>query len=83
MSKGTRTAAVEMFPYHDQDEDSNNYLSFVFDNRLIVSVDLGKEDRAHEPLVDCMHMDTGEIIVPPTRMTETALALLLGSMAVR
>ena len=81
--KGTRTAAVEIFPYYAQDADANNYLSFVFDNRLIVSVDLGKEYRAHEPWVDCKHMDTGEIIVPLTRMTETELALLLGDMAAR
>ena len=82
--KGTRTSAIELFPYNAVGhEDSSNYISFIFDNRLIVSVDLGKKYRAHRPKVDCKNMDTGQVIVPSTRMTETELALLLGRMAKR
>jgi hypothetical protein len=79
-----RTSAVEIFPYNAMgDKTASNYVSFVFDNRLIVSVDLGKKYRNHRPKVDCENMDTGQVIVPPTRMTEAELVLLLGRMAKR
>jgi hypothetical protein len=79
-----RTSAVETFPYYALgNKDSANHVSFVFPNRYIVSVDLGKRWRAHCPLVGCADMDTGEVIVKQKRMTETKLAMLLAEIAAK
>ena len=74
-----RTAAVETFPYYALGmKDSTNSVAFVFENRLLVDIDLGKNWRSHRPKVSCRDMDTGEVIVQPARMTETELVVLLG-----
>jgi len=82
--EGRRTPAVETFPYYALgNKDSANHVSFVFPNRYIVSVNLGKKWRAHCPLVECTDMDTGEMILKRTRMTETKLAVFLARIAIK
>ena len=79
-----RGPAVETFPYYALGyRDSTNSMSFVFPNRYIVSIDLGKKWRAHCPVVQCSDMDTGEIILKQTRLTEVKLALFLAEIAVK
>ena len=82
--EGGRTPAVETFPYYALgNKDSANHVSFVFPNRYIVSINLGKKWRAHCPLVECTDMDTGEMILKRTRMTETKLAVFLARIAIK
>lgn len=79
-----RTPAVETFPYYALgDKDSANHVSFVFPNRYIVFIDLGKKWRAHCPVVQCSDMDTGEIVLKQTRLTETKLAVFLAKIAIK
>lgn len=80
--KGYRMPAVETFPYFALgDKDNGNFICFVFDNRYIVHIDLGKKWAAHWPKVACQDMDTGESILKTKRMTETDLAIFLGEIA--
>lgn len=80
--KGYRMPAVETFPYFALgNKDSENLICFVFDNRHIVHIDLGKKWAAHRPKVTCQDMDTGEFILKTKRMTETDLAIFLGEIA--
>ena len=81
-----RTSAVEIFPYHAMGytgEGSDNSVTFIFDNRLIVWISLGNRWRLHRPLISCQDMDTGEIVIQSRRMTETKLALTLADLARR
>ncbi len=80
--KGYRRPAVETFPYYAcGNKDSENHICFVFANRYIVHIDLGKKWAAHLPKVSCADMDTGESILKLRRMTETKLAIFLGKIA--
>ena len=87
LSKGNiqkRSPAVETFPYYALgDKDQTNIVGFVFPNRYIVFIDLGKKWRAHCPIVQCSDMDTGEIILKCTRLTEVKLAVFLAEIAVK
>lgn len=79
-----RTSAVEIFPYHAMGyigEGSDNVITFIFDNRLIVWISLGNRWRLHRPLISCQDMDTGESVIQSRRMTETKLALTLADLA--
>jgi hypothetical protein len=81
-----RTSAVEIFPYHAMGytgEGSDNVITFIFDNRLIVWISLGNRWRLRRPLVSCQDMDTGESVIQSQRMTETKLALTLANLACR
>ena len=69
-SKGYRKSAVETFPYYALgNKDSENWICFVFDNRYIVHIDLGKKWASHYPRVACDDMDTGESILKTKRMS--------------
>ena len=81
-----RTSAVEIFPYHAMGytgKGSDNCITFIFDNRLIVWISLGNYWRLRRPLVSCQDMDSGESVIRSQRMTETKLALLLADLACR
>ena len=80
--KNLRSPAVETFPYYALgNKDQTNLVSFAFPNRYIVFIDLGKKWRAHCPLVGCTDMDTGEIILKRTRLTEVKVATFLAEIA--
>ena len=78
--KSKRTAAVETFPYYALGhKDSSNSVVFIFDNGMMVDIDLGKNHRNRRPKVSARDRDTGVVILQATRMDVLELARFLVS----